>query len=210
MSKTKNNKKIKAILFDLGQVILDFDFEPAFRKLSRFTRRSPEQIQAYFYASGLEALYDGGKISSQTFHREVKKALGHTLDYNEFKKIWNNVFTLNPRVARLIKNLKSRYRLVLISNTNAMHYEYVRIKYPVLSCFDKHILSFKEKARKPDKRIYQTAVKACRARPAEILYIDDREDLIEAAKGLGFHTFTFKNNLTDLRNRLRTLRILES
>ena len=208
MSKKVRKKKIKAVLFDLGKVILDFDFTPAFRRLSSASPFSPKDIENYFLRSGLEVLYDGGKISSVEFYRQVKNELRHGLSYTEFKKAWNRVFTPNPGILRLIRKLKPHYRLVLISNTNAMHYEYIRSKYRVLSHFDRNILSFKEKVRKPDPRIYRKAIKACQAKAWEIFYIDDRRDLTEAAAAMGFHTFTYKNNDKNLIKKMKALRIL--
>ena len=201
-------KKIKAVLFDLGKVIVHFNFDPAFKKLSRASSLSPKDIEDYFIASGLEVLYDGGKISSAEFYRQVKKATGLRLDYAAFKKVWNGIFTPNQPIVRLIRRLSPRYRLVLISNTNAMHYAYIRQKYSILDQFDQLILSYKEKIRKPDERIYRKAEKACRARAAEILYIDDRADLTEAADSLGFNTFTYKNNPEALIQTMKKLGIL--
>ena len=208
MKKIKPHKKIKAVLFDMGKVILDFDFKPAFHRLARSTPLGAQAVEDYFWRSGLEVLYDGGQISSFEFYKEVKRVLKHTLSYGQFKSIWNNVFTQNKEVVLLIRRLSRDTRLVLISNTNAMHYEYVRKKYPVLDHFDSAVLSFKEKTRKPDERIYRTAAKACRAKTREIFYIDDRKDLTEAANALGFRTFTFKNNPKDLIKKMKALKIL--
>jgi len=208
MKKIKSKKKIKAILFDLGKVILDFNFEPAFHRLARFTPLGVNAIEDYFWRSGLEVLYDGGKISSFEFYKEVKKVLKHSLSYKQFENIWNDIFTQKKEIVSLIKRLSRDYRLVIISNTNAMHYKYARKKYPVLGHFDSCILSFKEKMRKPDKKIYQTAAKACRAKPHEIFYIDDREDSTHAAKALGFNTFTFKNKPKDLIKKMKVLDII--
>ena len=207
MKKIKPDKKTKAVLFDLGKVILDFDFTPAFDRLSKHCALDPEEIKSYFSASGLEVLYDGGKISSVEFYREVKKGLNYRLGFTRFKKIWNEIFTLNPEVAQIIQNAKEDYRLVLVSNTNAMHFDYIRVKYPLLRHFDRFILSYKEKARKPDPKIYKKAIRACRANPEEILYIDDREDLTEAAGTLGLHTFTFKKNAGELLKKMAGLGI---
>lgn len=207
MSKSSSTK-IKAVLFDLGKVIVDFSFHGAFRRLSRACSLTPDEIEIYFLQSGLEVLYDGGKITSRQFYSMVKKALRHKLSYDEFSKIWNEIFTENPKTSLLIKALKKKgYRLVLISNTNDMHYRYIRETYPILGQFDKIILSYKEKLRKPDAGIYKTAMRACKAKPHEILYIDDRADLTEAATELGIHSFTFRKNYKDLRQKMKELGI---
>ncbi len=203
------SKKIKAVLFDLGKVILHFDFTPAFSRLSSACSMSPDEIRDYFSKSGLEVLYDGGKISSTEFYSQVKKGLGHDLSFSEFKDIWNRIFTPNVKIVSLIRRLKKRRtRLVLVSNTNPMHFKYILKRYPVMNHFQKHILSYKEKIRKPDARIYRTAIRACRAKPHEIFYIDDRDDLTQAAQAIGFFTFTYKNNPQDLTRRMKQLEII--
>lgn len=199
---------IKAILFDLGKVILDFNFEPAFHRLAKFAPLSAKDIEDYFWKSELEVLYDGGKITSLEFHKEVKRALKHSLSYEAFRSVWNNIFTPKKEIVSLIRRLSPRYRLVLISNTNAMHYDHVRKRYAILDRFDRSILSFKEKTRKPDERIYKIAAKACLAEPREIFYIDDRKELTEAAESFGFHVFTYKNNPAQLIRKMKDLRIL--
>lgn len=208
MSKQSENRKIKAVLFDLGRVIFHFDFHPAFKKLAKVSSLTPAAIRDYFLRSGLEVLYDGGQISSREFYNRVRREFNLPLRYHEFKKVWNEIFKPNPPVIRLIKKLRRNCRLVLVSNTNAMHYAHLRSRYGVLDHFHGKVLSFRQKIRKPDARIYQAAAKICRARPHQILYIDDRSDLTEAARALGFHTFTFKNNPEALVKKMKSLRVL--
>jgi putative hydrolase of the HAD superfamily len=207
---SKNLKpKIKAVLFDLGKVILHFNFDPAFKRLSKATGLSTKEIEDYFVSSGLEVLYDGGKISSREFYLQVKKALGFKIRFEAFKKIWNEIFTLNQPIVRLIEKLSKTHRLVMLSNTNQMHFEYIHRRYPILKKFDRLILSYKEKCRKPDERIYRAAAKACQARPAEIFYIDDRQDLTEAAQELDFHVFTYhRDKHSELIQQLKRLGVL--
>ena len=199
---------IKAVLFDLGKVLLHFDFAPAFRSLAKHGKVSPGEICQFFNESGLEVLYDGGKISSLAFYSQVKKGLKLSISFHEFRDIWNNIFTPIGPMVRLVAQLKGKKRLVLISNTNAMHFEYAKKRYAVLQKFDRHILSFKEKIRKPDHKIYKIASKACRARPEEIFYIDDRQDLTDAAKELGFHIHTFKKDHEVLMKTLKEKGVL--
>ncbi len=208
MQRKKIRTKIKAILFDLGKVLLHFNFEPAFRRLAKHCQYSAKEIEDFFIQSGLEVLYDGGQISSRVFYQKVKEALGLRLNFSAFEKTWNEIFTPVPGMEKLVQELKKQYRLVLISNTNAMHFAYAFKRYPVLKKFDRLILSFKEKIRKPDERIYRKAAKACQAKPNEIFYIDDRADLTQAASELGFNTFTFRNNAPELIRTLKKIDIL--
>jgi HAD superfamily hydrolase (TIGR01509 family) len=84
-----------------------------------------------------------------------------------------------------------------------MHFAHVKKHYPVLKNFQRHVLSFKEKVRKPDERIYRKALAAARAQAHEVIYIDDREDLTSAAKELGFHVHTFRNDRPKLEKLLK-------
>ncbi len=194
---------IKAVLFDLGKVLIHFDFEPAFKRLAKYCDKSPAQIRDFFSNSELEVLYDGGKISSHKFYREVKLKLGLSISYAQFRRHWNAIFRPVPGMAALVHRVGLKKRLVLVSNTNAMHFAHLKKSYPVLKKFHVHILSYKERVRKPDERIYRTALKACRAKAHEVVYIDDREDLTSAAKELGFHVHTFKNDRPQLEKLLK-------
>ncbi len=154
---------IKAVLFDLGKVLIHFDFEPAFRRLAKHCKKTPKDIRAFFASSELEVLYDGGKITSYDFYRKVRLGLGFSLSYKQFQRLWNSIFTPVPGMAGLVHRIGRRKRLVLVSNTNEMHFSFVKKRYPVLKKFHSHVLSYEEKVRKPDERIYRKALKACGA-----------------------------------------------
>lgn len=198
MSKTARNPEVRAVLFDLGKVLVHFNFDPAFHRLSKASGLSTKEIEDYFVSSGLEVLYDGGKITSRVFYGEVKKALGLKIGFEGFKSIWNGIFTPKKDMIALLGRLSKKYRTVLISNTNQMHYEYIRGKYAFLKNFDAIVLSYKERLRKPDEGIYRKAARLCKASPSEIYYIDDRADLTGAAGELGFRTFTYRDNFKEL------------
>jgi len=200
---------IKAVLFDLGKVLIHFDFDPAFKRLAKHCGRKPEEIRAFFASSELEVLYDGGKITSRRFYQEVKRGLKFSLTYEQFERLWNGIFKPVPGMAALVHRVGRTHRLVLVSNTNAMHFAHVKKRYPVLKKFSHHILSYKERIRKPDERIYRAALKACRAKAHEVVYIDDREDLTSAAKELGFHVHTFKNDRPKLEKLLQKHGVLK-
>ncbi|MBI4432394.1 MAG: HAD family phosphatase [Candidatus Omnitrophica bacterium] len=201
--------KIKAVLFDLGNVLFYFDFAPAFQRLAKRSDLNVREIEDFFIQSGLEALYDSGKISSIQFYQNVRKALRLQVNYAAFKKIWNGIFKPNLPILRLLKKLQKKHRLVLISNTNSMHIDHLRRHYPhAFSAFQTLIFSYRAKRRKPDKFIYQKAIRACRANPEHIFYIDDRPDLTAAASSLGLETFTYHNNTRALLKQMKALAIL--
>lgn len=202
------NRVIKTLWFDLGNVVLFFDFEPAFKKLSRYTRLKLPEIRSYFKQNPrLEEHLDEGRISaSHLYHRLVRDLDLNGCSFGEFKRIWNRIFKENQPVVNLVGRLKRNgYRLILISNTNRLHYEYLVKHYPVLSKFDHHVLSFRVGARKPKQKIFKRALSLSRAKREEIYYTDDRNDLTHAAlSNHGIHTHTF-HGIGYMRRDLRRL-----
>lgn len=206
MSRTFDARPVRAFIFDMGNVLLDFDFDPAFRRLARVSGKTPQEIRDYFVQSGLEVLFDGGRITARQFHREVDRALELQLPYGRFEKIWNSIFTPDRRMGRLLARLSKRFRTALLSNTNAMHARYFERRYAaLLKPLHRRLYSFREKMRKPDDRLYARAAKALGFRPRDIFYIDDRADFTEAAAELGFRTFTYRKNFGELERTLKRL-----
>ncbi|MBU0581138.1 MAG: HAD-IA family hydrolase, partial [Candidatus Margulisbacteria bacterium] len=107
----------------------------------------------------MERSYDEGKISTDEFFREISSRLKLNISFAEFKPIWQNIFRLNRGVKEMILRLKKRYRLFLLSNTNELHFDFVKKKYDVLGLLDDYILSYKVGFSKPHPRIFQEALK---------------------------------------------------
>ncbi|MFA5357188.1 MAG: HAD family phosphatase [Candidatus Omnitrophota bacterium] len=192
----KDNRKIKAVIFDLGNVLVDFDHMIAARRISEFTDKAPRDIFDLFFDSELTALFEEGKISVPDFFSGVKSMLNSRLDYERFLPIWNEIFFLsenNRAVYELAKILKGRYKTALLSNVNTLHFDYLRNNFPVFDVFDKIITSFEAKARKPEPSIYNKALEALGSSPGETFYTDDRKELVESARGLGIRSFVFKD-----------------
>ncbi len=196
MPRTK--KRIKTLWFDLGNVILDFDFTPAYKKLARHTPLDAAAIRKYFQTHPyLEAHLDEGKVNARTLYAQVCRDLRvKGLSFSRFSEMWSDIFSLNKSVAALVRDLrKSGYRLILISNTNRLHYDYIVKRYPVVRHFHHAVLSYRVRTRKPKPEIYRHALRLSGgAKPAEIFYTDDRRDLTDAAgANHGVHAHTFRS-----------------
>lgn len=185
---------IKVALFDLGNVLIDFDYTISAQKISHFCSKCPEDIIKFFFGSAITTSFEEGKISPKDFFSNVKEMLGLRLSYEAFVPIWNEVFFLsakNRSVFNLINNLKQYYKVALLSNTNTLHYEYLKKHFPVFNIFDKVFVSCELGLVKPDPLIYQKTLKALEV-PAEcVFYTDDRQELIKSARGLGLKAFVF-------------------
>ena len=179
---------IKAIIFDLGNVLIDFDHSIAARRICELTNKTQGEIYRLFFDSGLTALFEEGKIAPDKFFSEVKNTLNLKIDYEVFLPIWNEIFFLterNRQVYELAKGLKSNYQTGILSNINILHYEYLKNNFPIFDVFHHVMVSFELGKRKPHHLIYQKALKALRVGAGEVFYTDDRPELVASAKGLG-------------------------
>lgn len=201
-----DNHSIKAVIFDLGNVLINFDHTIAAKRIAKFCDRSPKEIFALFFDSELTGLFEEGKVSPQDFFLKVKETLNLKLDYEGFLPIWNEIFFLteeNRRVYNLAKELKNKYRLALLSNINILHFVYLKERFPIFDAFHSIITSFEAGLRKPHPSIYKKTLDVLGiSLPGEVFYTDDRAELIEKAKELGIRAFTFK----DVRQLKRDLR----
>ena len=189
-----NNAGIEVLVFDLGNVLVDFDHTIAAERISRFCDKSPKEIYDLFFASEATVLFEEGKISPQDFYLKVKEMLNLRLNYDSFAPIWNEIFFLsakNRAVYSLINKLRDSYKTALISNINILHYEYLKKHFPVFNVFHKVFTSFELGAVKPGHEIYKKTLNILGVEPQNVFYTDDRAELIESAKNLGIKSFHF-------------------
>jgi len=189
---TKN--KYEAIFCDLGNVLINFDHRIAVKKILQLTPKSENDIYQLFFDSGITKDYEEGKVLSQDFFKKVKNSLELDIDYNRFLPIWNDIFfetPLNKKIQACLAQVKEKYKLVMISNINETHWEFLKNKIPVFSKFDKLILSYKVGFRKPAIEIYNAALESVNTAPSKAFYIDDRKDLIDAASKFGIKGMAF-------------------
>jgi HAD superfamily hydrolase (TIGR01549 family) len=186
---------IRAVIFDLGNVLINFDHRIASQKLSKFTDTPEDEIYNLFFDSKLTALFEEGKISTLQFFSKVKEALNLGIEFDEFLPIWNEIFFFdeeNLSVYNLASSLKNRYKVALLSNINISHFEHIKRTFPILDAFHNIITSFEMGFRKPNPEIYQKALHALDSPPEDVFYTDDRLELVESARQLGIRSFIFK------------------
>lgn len=185
---------IKTIIFDLGKVLVPFDFQRAYDRFAPLSGYSPEQIRDRVRGCDLVTRFESGQVEPEAFAEEFCGMLDATVAYDQFCETFNAIFfpdTLIPD--SLLKALKQRYRLVLLSNTNAIHWRMLSQHYPLLRHFDEHVLSYRVGALKPDPRIYHEAIRAAECRPGECFYTDDIADYVEAARQQGIDAVQFQS-----------------
>jgi len=184
---------IDLIIFDLGNVILNFDHMIICRKLSRLSKFSPQQVYEIIFSSGLERLYDEGKIATQNFFDEIVNKLGLIISFEEFKIIWQDIFWINEGIQEILLSLKGRYKLFLLSNTNPLHFGFARDKFKILEVIDEYILSYQVGFSKPAKEIFHEALKKSNVLAAASIYIDDIKEHVTSANKIGLNGILFQS-----------------
>jgi glucose-1-phosphatase len=183
---------LKALIFDLGNVLVAFDFKRAYARLEPLTKCSTEDIRARLRSTGLVHRFETGQVAPEQFVEEFSRLLEFKTTYAEFCELWSCIFlpgTLIPE--SLVASLASRYRLVLLSNTNPIHFSMIQAGYPILAHFHDFILSHEVGATKPCKKIYEEAIRRSGCSAVECFFTDDMLVNVEAASALGMDAVQF-------------------
>ena len=193
---------IKAAIFDLGNVTIKFDETPTFKKWSSCGSKSFAEVKEYHENSSARKSFERGEITPKQFYEKYAEDLGLKINYNDFVKNYNNIFTRNIKVEKIIKSLKGNVKLILLSNTNVLQYEYCRRKFRILDLFDERIASHEAGMRKPNPLIFLKAVKKAGIVPWNCAYFDDIAEFVYMARMIGIKAFQYKNT-EKLRKNLK-------
>ena len=194
---------IKTILFDLGNVIIPFDFKLGYARLASLGGCPSSEISKRLRSTDLVTRFESGQVSSRDFVDELSRLLELKASYEEFCEIWSSIFlppTLVPE--SMIEGLRRHHRMLLLSNTNAIHFSMVEANYPLLRHFDHYVLSYRVGALKPSPRIYEEALAHAECRPEECFFTDDIEQYAEAARRAGIDAVQFQS-VPQLEQELR-------
>jgi putative hydrolase of the HAD superfamily len=183
---------IKAVIFDLGNVLVNYDIEKAAKRFSDASGLSTREIWRRFFLSRFEQAYTRGEISTREFHRIACKTLGTSISYSTFQHYWNDIFWENPGMDKLLTRIKKHYPLYLISNTNELHFTHIQKQFKILRHFKRVFPSHEVGARKPTLKIYRRVLRKIGLRPEETIFIDDMKSFIDGARKSGMHAIHFK------------------
>lgn len=184
---------IKTVLFDLGNVILPFDVTRLATRLKAFCRLSTEEIVERLWSDKVANEFETGIMGAEAYFHHVSELCGFVgLSYDKFVPIFNDIFVEDQEIASLIRSLKKSHRLGLISNTNPIHVPHVLKEYPTLREFEKHWWSNEVGMRKPDPKIYHSALDHFDVEPNEAVFIDDLPTNIESAKNIGINALLYQ------------------
>ena len=182
---------IKTILCDLGNVIINVHDDIKIKNLKKFSSKSEKFIKKFLINSKARKDFDKGKISAIQLYKNLKDNLNLRLDFKQFKKAWCSYFSRRENMEKLLRKLKKTYRLILLSNTDEIHFSYIRKKYKILGIFDDFVLSYKVGYTKPNPLIYLHAIKKAKTFPNKTVYIDDIKSYVLAAKFFGIKSLQY-------------------
>ncbi len=179
--------KPSIVVFDLGKVLLDFDYAIAGRRIAAKSSMPAAGVHAFLNQSPLLHRYETGLMTRQELFAEVRAATGFTGDLAEFSGSFADIFTEISEMTALHAALRRRgIPTYIFSNTNDLAMEHVRRNFPFFADFDGYILSYEIRAMKPDARIYEALEAMAGRRGPEILYLDDRPENVAAGAARGW------------------------
>jgi HAD superfamily hydrolase (TIGR01549 family) len=178
---------IKAFIFDIGNVLLHFDFQIALRRIEPHCAEPivPQVLEP------IKDLYEDGQMTRQEFQEQVKKAIGFSGTDEQLVSAWEDIFEENLVMTDLVLQLEKHYPLYLLSNTSDLHIEYVYREFPVFRVFSDAVYSYKVGCSKPSVRIYKIAAEKFGIEPCETIFIDDLGVNVEGARAAGFHAIQY-------------------
>ena len=183
---------IKTLIFDLGGVIVPLDFKRGYAAMERFCGYPAAEIPKRIGATDLVQRFESGQVETAEFVARLSEQLGLSVGYDDFCRLWMSIFPPGTLLADdLLEALARRYRLILLSNTNPLHFDALAANYPILRHFHRRILSYEVGAMKPSPAIYAAALAAAEADPQECFYTDDIPAYVEAARKAGIDAVQF-------------------
>ena len=186
--------RIRAIIFDIGRVLIRVDISRATSGLASGLSLTPEEVWSAIEKDPRWPDWQEGRISPRDWHLHVTKRLGASLTFEQFTEVWNRSLDPNPiQSESFLEKLSKKYRLALLSNTDSIHMTAEEARFPFFRFFPIRIYSFRVGASKPDPVIYREALKACKVRAEEAVYIDDIIAYSEAAQSLGMTGIVFRS-----------------
>jgi len=185
-------------LFDIGRVLLNFDFESSMQRLLK--NQTIDSYDGLIRSIHARNDFESGKITPNEFTKRSIESSGIPIKPHEFITAWRRVFTRNPPMWDSVAKLKSegRHRLILFSNTNAIHCPWIFEEFPEFEAFDGKVLSYQIGAMKPEAEFYHHAIREFALDPATTLYIDDLPENIATGEKFGFRCHQYRMDQHDV------------
>jgi FMN phosphatase YigB (HAD superfamily) len=182
--------EVEAFIFDIGNVLVRFEAGKAQRTLARLGVKSPDGVAF----TVLARRYEAGEVDRTEFLGALREQLGGGLSDKALAAAWQEIFEPNEPMWELVEKLHGRYPLYLLSNTNCLHHDYLVREYPVFGKFTDGVFSYRAGMMKPERGIFDLAIRQFGVNPAATVYLDDLPANVEAARGAGLRAFVYRHD----------------
>jgi len=198
-------RKLRAVIFDIGRVLIRIDVGRAMKGMAAGLSLSAEELWSAIEKDPRWKDWQEGRISARDWHLHMQRRFGGSATFEEFTEKWNLVLDPEPIHGKeLFEKLSKKYRLALLSNTDPIHVAYMESRYDFFPYFPARVYSCAVGASKPSPIIFQEALRACRIRAEEAVYVDDIEGYVDAARRLGMLGVHFRS-AEQLRSDLQAI-----
>lgn len=175
------------VVFDLGKVLLDFDYSIAARRIAEKSRTGVNEARFFIDQSSLLHRYETGLLTTQEFFAEICELSGFSGTADEFAEFFSDIFAPILPMIKLQSDLRERgIPTYIFSNTNDLAITHIRNRYSFFKQFNGYILSYEHHSMKPDAKLYEIVERETRSSGAEIVYLDDRLENVEAGAHRGW------------------------
>jgi len=175
-------------IFDLGKVLVDFNYTIAARKVAARSLKSPHDLHAFLGASPLLGEYESGRLTREGFFDAIRSQIDFQGDVVEFGNYFADIFAEIEPMIGLHAELRERgFKTYIFSNTNDLAVEHIRRNFPFFVNFDGYIFSYEVGAMKPLPKIYEAMETMAGKSGSDLIYIDDRPENIASGAARGWH-----------------------
>lgn len=194
----------KTVIFDLGGVLVHLDWDKVCGRLQELSGLAADKVRHEVINGPIVRSSMLGRLGARDFQHALCRKLGVDLGYEDFVNIWNSLLSANETIVPLVEHLKLGHMLVLASNTDAIHFKHSDESFIVLRQFDHHFLSYEMGLLKPDPAFFHHALRSLDTTAADCIFIDDRAENVEAARGIGITAIQFEG-ASQLQRDLNTV-----
>ncbi len=198
----------EVVVFDLGKVLVDFDYSIAARKFSARGKITPEEIRAFIDHSPLLYRFETGLMTKEQFYKEICAGTGFTGSHEDFCDIFADIFTPIDSMIALHAQLRDRgVPTYIFSNTNELAVRWIKQRFPFFANFNGYVYSFEHGAMKPDEKIYKVVERMTGKSGQQIVYLDDRAENIAGGAARNWHTI-LHSDPAESRRKLQNFGLL--
>ena len=197
---------VQAVVLDIGRVVVDFDVSRAVAHLAAAASVPERRAEAALFGPHYRP-FVRGDLDASGFHAEVCRRLGREVAYDRFVAAWCDMFREIPGMSEVTAALARAHPLYFCSNTDPLHYEYLRRRFGVFSLGRGAVLSFEAHCEKPEPEIFEELLRRFALEPERTLFVDDLEVNVAGAMALGLRALLFRG-AEALRCELVAMRVL--